>query len=375
VSRTTERRSTLESVSPESAEALTVERLARALKALDPADRGLLDLSLRHRIPDDELAEVLRMEPQEVARRRVDALKSVSEQLNARDVGGLATTIDSLLTLPPEAWGVPPLGRRRRQIAMAAGAVAAVAAAVLAVVLLSGGDDPTPSVVSSSAAPPGADARESWEFVPEEGQGTNRNDDEGGYVAARLTSTTVLRSRPGGRALARVTPKSEWGSRRVLSVVERRGRWLAVLAPQLDNGETGWIPASKTRLRRLTYSVHSDLSSRVLVVRRGKRVVRRMRVAIGASGTPTPTGRFAVTDKLNVTDTTSPYGCCVVALTGHQQNLPANWTGGDRLAIHATSDPTDIGKGVSAGCLRGVPSHLRWLINRLPIGTPVFIRS
>jgi lipoprotein-anchoring transpeptidase ErfK/SrfK len=356
-------------------EALTYKRLARALRSLDPADRGLLDVSLRHRIPDNELAEVLDITPEEVARKRVDALKHVADELNAHDVGGLATTIDSLLELPPHAWGVPAPMRRRQRIMVTAGALAVVVLAVLGVAAFSGvgGDDDSPAA-SLSAAPPGAPESDRWEFVPEERQPAARRA-QTGYVAARLTSATVLRSRPGGRALARVSAKTEWGSRRVLSVVKRDGKWLGVLAPQLDNGEIGWIPASKTRLRRLSYSIHSDLSSRTIVVRRGKSVIRRMRVAVGSSATPTPTGRFAVTDKLRVTDESSPYGCCVVALTGHQQKLPATWTGGDRLAIHATADPTDIGKGVSAGCMRGVPSQLRWLLDSVPLGTPVFIRS
>jgi L,D-transpeptidase catalytic domain len=352
---------------------LSFKRLARALKALDPADRGLLDLSLRHRIPDHEIAEVLRIEPQDVARKRVEALRHVAEQLNAKDVGGLATTIDSLLELPPDAWGVPSVARRRQRIGLSAAALGVVIAGVVAVSALGGGgsDDGTRTTEVSPSA--GAQRGDRWEFVPEERARASAG--AGDFVAARLASTTALRSRPGGRELARVTPKTEWGSKRVLSVVRRKGSWLGVLAPQLDNGRLGWIPASKTRLRRITYSVRSDLSSRLLVVYRGKRVIRRMRVAVGSSATPTPTGRFAVTDKLRVTDTSSPYGCCVVALTAHQEDLPVDWTGGDRIAIHATADATDIGKGVSAGCMRGAPSQVRWLINNLPLGTPIFIRS
>ena len=44
------------------------------------------------------------------------------------------------------------------------------------------------------------------------------------------------------------------------------------------------------------------------------------------------------------------YGCCILALSGHQDNLPAGWPGGDRLAIHGGSG---IGSADSAGCLRG----------------------
>ena len=48
-------------------------------------------------------------------------------------------------------------------------------------------------------------------------------------------------------------------------------------------------------------------------------------------------GRFAVTDKLRTEDRAdSPYGCCALALTGHQTKLVPGWPGGDRLAIHGT---------------------------------------
>jgi hypothetical protein len=76
-----------------------------------------------------------------------------------------------------------------------------------------------------------------------------------------------------------------------------------------------------------------------------------------------------------VLDKSSPYGCCVLALTGHQTKLPPGWPGGDRLAIHATSDTSSIGKAVSLGCMRAASSQARWLIESVPLGTPVFIRS
>ena len=98
-------------------------------------------------------------------------------------------------------------------------------------------------------------------------------------------------------------------------------------------------------------------------------------VAVGRPGNDTPMGRFSVTDKLRVTDPASPYGCCVLALSGHQINLPAGWTGGDRLAVHATQDLASIGQAASLGCLRAGPRHARWLIETIPLGAPVFVRS
>ena len=78
----------------------------------------------------------------------------------------------------------------------------------------------------------------------------------------------------------------------------------------------------RARLDCVTWSMHADLSRRMLVVQRDDQTVRRFRIAIGRRQNPTPRGRFSVTDKLRVTDSGSPYGCCVLALSGHQTHLP-----------------------------------------------------
>jgi hypothetical protein len=62
-----------------------------------------------------------------------------------------------------------------------------------------------------------------------------------------------------------------------------------------------------------------------------------------------------------------------VALTGHQNQLPDGWPGGDRLAIHATNDVRGLGEAVSLGCMRTDAEDARWLMDSVPLGTPVFI--
>jgi lipoprotein-anchoring transpeptidase ErfK/SrfK len=99
-----------------------------------------------------------------------------------------------------------------------------------------------------------------------------------------------------------------------------------------------------------------------------------MTVGIGRSGSPTPTGRFAVTDRLAGSNYGSYYGCCILALSAHQPYLPAGWPGGNRIAIHGTNAPSTIGTASSAGCLRARDADLRVLMRRVPLGTPVFIR-
>jgi lipoprotein-anchoring transpeptidase ErfK/SrfK len=188
--------------------------------------------------------------------------------------------------------------------------------------------------------------------------------------------TVVLRRRPGGPALARLGDATEFGSSTRMGVVRRSGRWLGVTAPQLPNGTLGWIDSRSpaVALSRTAWSIHADVSERVVVLRRAGRPVRRLSVAVGRPGSPTPTGRFAVTDKISGVRYGPYYGCCILAISATQPNTPPGWTGGNRMAIHGTDVPSSIGDAVSAGCLRAADGDLRVLMEKVPVGAPVVIR-
>jgi hypothetical protein len=194
---------------------------------------------------------------------------------------------------------------------------------------------------------------------------------------AVVDGSLPLRARPNGPVLARAGASTEFGRRRVLSVAARRGPWLGVVATELPNGQLAWVNRRNPalHLRRTAYSLHADLSGRWLELRKRGRRIRRLTVAVGRPGSETPTGRFAVTDKLDGSAYGPYYGCCVLALNGHQPNLPPGWSGGDRLAIHGTDSPGTIGAAASAGCLRARDADLQVLMRRVPLGTPVFIRG
>jgi lipoprotein-anchoring transpeptidase ErfK/SrfK len=198
-----------------------------------------------------------------------------------------------------------------------------------------------------------------------------------GVVRIRSGRGLTLRAKPNGRALARVGARTQFGSPSVMSVVRRRGDWLAVTTTALGNGRVGWVRADERAIDRgrVRMAISVDLSRRTIELRRGKRVVKSLRVAVGRPGSSTPTGRFAVTDKIPGSRYGSYYGCCILALNGTQPNLPAGWRGGNRLAIHGTDAPGSIGKASSAGCLRAADRDLRTLMRRVPLGTPVFVRG
>ncbi len=196
-----------------------------------------------------------------------------------------------------------------------------------------------------------------------------------GALVARVVRPSSMRSTPGGREIARVGLRTEFGSPDFVLVTKVSGSWLGVVSTLAGNNQLGWIPMSATQLSRVPYEIEVSLSARRLTVLDSGRVVQRYSVAVGRPTAPTPTGRFAVTDRLSTGDPTGPYGCCILALSAVSPHAIQGWTGGSRIAIHSTPDTSSIGLPVSHGCMRLTLAEGRWLMYHIPLGTPTVITS
>jgi hypothetical protein len=190
------------------------------------------------------------------------------------------------------------------------------------------------------------------------------------FAATPRAGSIVLRDHPGGRALATLGSHTEFGSRETVGVARTRGNWIAVISTQLPNGVLGWVPRSEMKLQAVSWSITVSLSRRVLVLRHAGRVVRRVPVGIGAASSPTPVGRYVITDHIDPGAQAGVYGCCILALSGHQTHPPAGWSPNRdwRLAIHGGSRGA-----VSAGCIHADEATLRLLMRVTPLGTPVTV--
>jgi lipoprotein-anchoring transpeptidase ErfK/SrfK len=239
---------------------------------------------------------------------------------------------------------------------------------VAAVVVLAGCGAATPVATTSREAPKAG-------FVVLRAKEPKPAGPQGRYKTAHVLRRTTLRAAPGGRVVARIGRTTDFGSERVLAVTARRGGWLRVIATERRNGRSGWIRAGAARLGATDISIRVDRSARRLTLRRGDKVLRRFPIAVGRPGNETPLGRFAVTDRLRTHRADSPYGCCALALSGHQTKLVPGWPGGDRLAIHGTPSEETVGTEASLGCMRAYTRDIRALMRRVPLGAPVFVRA
>jgi lipoprotein-anchoring transpeptidase ErfK/SrfK len=160
-----------------------------------------------------------------------------------------------------------------------------------------------------------------------------------------------------------------------LWVVDHTPGWLGVISPLAGNGRVGWIPQSAANLTRVPFEVRVSLSAHKLIVLDNGRVLKQYPVAVGKPSSPTPTGRFGVTDRLLTGDPQGAYGCCILALSAMAPHAIADWSGGNRVAIHSTPETASIGNSVTHGCVRVDLAEGRWLLDHVPLGTPTLISS
>lgn len=193
-------------------------------------------------------------------------------------------------------------------------------------------------------------------------------------VSIAAGASVDVRSAPAAAVIDRLSSPDQFGQPTVLGVISRRGAWAAVSDPDLGDRRLGWIHLAGSAIveSSTNWSVQVHQGASTALVSYLGRVLRRIRVGIGASDSPTPIGRFSITDKLPGARYSPAYGCCILALSAVQPQLPAGWHGGSRIAIHGTAPGTPP-TTASAGCIHASQADLRFMMTRLPVGTPVTI--
>jgi hypothetical protein len=188
--------------------------------------------------------------------------------------------------------------------------------------------------------------------------------------AANARAAPSAKARTVARLAAR-TPEATTNLVLVLGRAHdaRGGLWIHA---RLPDGRTGWV----TRASLGGYEVvHTrlivDRARLTLTLLRDGRVVLRAPIGIGAPGTPTPTGRFYVRNRLTLY--ASPFYGPVAFGTSAQSQTLTDWPAGGFVGIHGTNEPNLIPGRVSHGCIRLRNPDILRLARLLPVGTPLTI--
>jgi lipoprotein-anchoring transpeptidase ErfK/SrfK len=200
------------------------------------------------------------------------------------------------------------------------------------------------------------------------------------YAAVVDRTPTRAYRRPGRKSFVRFGRLNQNGVPTVFGVLGKvvdarcRLRWYRVQLPIKPNGITGFVRAADVDIAAVRTRIHVDLSERrVTLFRNGKRVLHAV-AAIGSAGTPTPTGRFYVNQRLVPEDTSGPFGPGAVGISAFSEVL-TGWTQGGPIALHGTNQPASLGRPVSNGCLRLRNDVIQRIFDAAHAGTPVIIRA
>jgi len=128
----------------------------------------------------------------------------------------------------------------------------------------------------------------------------------------------------------------------------------------------------KLKVNTCKFSVVVDKSQNLLFLKSGDEVVKTYLVSTGANNS-TPVGKFTIVNKLE--NPTWYKSGAVIPANSADNILGSRWMGFDLkgYGIHGTTIPQDLGKQVTAGCVRMRNEEVDELYDIIPAGAEVVI--
>jgi len=196
-----------------------------------------------------------------------------------------------------------------------------------------------------------------------------------GLVLRPLTAQVVYAD--PDKAPVAVLPATELGGPTWVPVLQTTAGWDQVLLPSKPNGASGWIytggaNSSQIDIRSSPYLIRIEIGARTLSIIDNGRALGTWTVAVGAPGTPTPTGRTFVLALLAPVHPT--YSPLILPLGFHSNTLDTFGGGPGTVGLHGWPDPSVFGQAISHGCVR-VPATALNLLAQVPLGSLVLITS
>ena len=192
-----------------------------------------------------------------------------------------------------------------------------------------------------------------------------------GTSATAIGATVTVHDAADGVATATLRNPQPSGAPLTFLVEEDRGAWIQVHLSARPNGSTGWIRAHELTLQRLDYSLQVSTAENTVSLYRNAELVSTFVAATGTGGTPTPVGRFYLTELLAPTN--QGYGPYAFGVSAFSDAVTSFGGGPGQIGLHGTDDTASIGTAASHGCIRLSNEDITTLAGILPLGTPITI--
>ena len=132
------------------------------------------------------------------------------------------------------------------------------------------------------------------------------------------------------------------------------------------------VPGRKLKVWNVPFNILVDKSQNILLLKNNEEVVKSYIVSTGKNNC-TPVGTFKIVNKLP--HPTWFKAGAVVPPQSAQNVLGTRWMGFDLsgYGIHGTTEPKELGKQVTQGCVRLSNADVEELYSIVPVGTEVMV--
>jgi lipoprotein-anchoring transpeptidase ErfK/SrfK len=132
------------------------------------------------------------------------------------------------------------------------------------------------------------------------------------------------------------------------------------------------IPGRKIKIWAVPFNILVDKSQNILLLKNNEEIIKTYIVSTGRNNC-TPVGTFKIVNKL--TNPTWFKAGAVVPAQSPENVLGTRWMGFNLAGygIHGTTEPKELGKQVTQGCVRLCNSDVEELYSIIPVGTEVTV--
>jgi hypothetical protein len=157
--------------------------------------------------------------------------------------------------------------------------------------------------------------------------------------------------------------------RQLKKAAEKVFIFLSLLALMMVPGSSQTMPAPAPKRLVLV-----SIQDRKLALLQDGKVVKVYRVTVGSSNSPSPSGEFAIVNRITNPTYYHPH---VVIPASEESPIGRGWVGLNRkgYGIHGTNEPRSIGRAASHGCIRMSNRDIAQFFDLVRIGDLVEIHA